>query len=186
MACARPDLHAQRPRRSRPWRWADRAIAEADAAGAKQVRAQALVERGSALSDLPGRFAEGEVTLREAIEEAEAVGDWVLLARGLNNMVKYVPSGAPESVELLRRMREAADRAGFDTLRAYVPLRAARYAVATGDAALAKAYLDESNALLPANSLKGSWSGHLEAFLLLEEGRLDAAAEVLARRPRLR
>ena len=57
---------------------------------------------------------------------------------GLNNMVKYVPSGAPETVELLRRMREAADRAGFDTMRAYVPLRAARYAVAIGDMALAR------------------------------------------------
>lgn len=163
--------------------WADRAIEEADAAGAKQVRAQAMVERGSALSDVPGRFEEGYLALTEAVEEAEAVGDWVLLARALNNMAKYVPSGVPQTLEMLARMREAADRAGFDTLRATVPLRAARYAVAVGDAGLVRANLDEAHALLPGTSQKGSWCGYLDAFLLLEQDRLDVAADVLAHIP---
>ena len=76
--------------------WADLAITEADAAAAKGVRAQALIERASAMADAGD--GEGEDAMREAIAEAEAVGDWVLVARGFNNMAKYValasPSGA--------------------------------------------------------------------------------------------
>ncbi len=60
--------------------WADRAIVEADAVGAKAVRAQAMVERASALYDSHTSRQEAEEAFREAIAEAEAVEDWVLVA----------------------------------------------------------------------------------------------------------
>jgi DNA-binding NarL/FixJ family response regulator len=161
--------------------WAERAVEVADEADAKPVRAQALVERASALGDVPGRTAEGEQALREAIAEAEAVGDWVLVARGLNNMVKYVPAGAPSTLELLDRLRYASDRAGFDVLNAYVPLRSARYAIAIGDQAAARRSLDEALERAAHLEQKGSWCNHLEAFLLAEQGRYEAAAAALQR-----
>ncbi len=164
-------------------RWADLAIEEADAADAKPVRAQAIVERGSAMADLPSRFAEGEQVLRQGIDEAEAVGDWLLVSRGLNNMVKYLPAEAPENAELVSRMREAAELGGFDLMRAYASLRAARHAIAIGDMAQARSRLDEATDMLTPEGHKGVWIGHLLAFLLLEEGRLDAADALLEQLP---
>ncbi len=52
-------------------------------------------------------------------------------------------------------MREATERAGFDILRAYAPLRAARYAMAIGDMARPRASLDEAAELLTDRSAQG-------------------------------
>jgi DNA-binding CsgD family transcriptional regulator len=164
-------------------RWAELAIEEADAFDAKPVRAQAMVERGSAMADLPGRAAEGEEVLRQAIDEAEAVGDWLLVSRALNNMVKYLPAEAPENVELVARMRAAADLGGFDLMRAYASLRSARHAIAVGDMPRSRARVDEAAELLATDGHKGVWIAHLHAFLLLEEGRLDAAEATLEHMP---
>ena len=142
-----------------------------------------MVERGSAMADLPSRFAEGEQVLRQGIDEAEAVGDWVLVSRGLNNMVKYLPAEAPENAELVSRMREAAELGGFDLMRAYAALRAARHAIAIGDMADARSRIDEATEMLSPDGHKGVWIGHLLAFLLLEEGRLDAADALLEQLP---
>src|SRR5262249_12463090 len=95
--------------------WADRAIAEADAVGAKGVRAQALVERASALyCDQPGSHEDALAAFRVAIAEAEAVEDWVLVARAINNMSKYLSVSGMESENYLTRLREASERAGYD------------------------------------------------------------------------
>src|SRR5262249_25655848 len=107
-------LHMVRARSQAAVDWAERAIVEADAVGAKGVRAQALVERASALGELPGRYGEAGDGLRAAIAEAEAVGDWVLVARALNNLSTYLPLGSPEGRTLSARIQEANERAGFD------------------------------------------------------------------------
>jgi predicted ATPase len=74
--------------------WADRAIADAQAIGAKAVVAQARVERASALN---GRGVAGAADeLRAAVDEAEAVGDWVVVTRGLNNLFDSVPVFGPD------------------------------------------------------------------------------------------
>jgi DNA-binding CsgD family transcriptional regulator/tetratricopeptide (TPR) repeat protein len=164
-------------------RWADLALAEAERADAKPVRAQALVERGSALAFQPGHQAEGEEVLRQGIAEAEAVGDWVSVARGLNNLLNYVPTGSAEHARLIDQLRTAADRAGFDILRAYSTLRAARQAMALGDQRLVLASLAEAAELLPRASPKGDWIGNLEALVALEQGRPEVAQAALDRAP---
>ncbi len=94
--------------------WADRAIGEADRAGAKAVRVQAMIERATALSELPDRRADGIDGLVEAVAEAEHIEDWVLLARALHN-ISNVTHGA-ERRDYLERMRDAGRRAGFDNM----------------------------------------------------------------------
>ena len=70
--------------------WSDRAIEEAERWDAKPVRALAMVEKGSALAGWAGHRDEALVTIREAVAEAEAVGDHVAVARGLHNMLECV------------------------------------------------------------------------------------------------
>ena len=161
--------------------WAERAVEEADAADAKAVRAQALVERASALAGLPDRFDEGAAAMRLALVEAEAAEDWVLVARGLNNMSMYLPSGSAESAELVARLREASARAGFDVLRAEASFHAARYAIAQGDLATAQSDIDEGLELMPIGAeIKATWMNHVQVFLSTEQGRLAAADAALA------
>ena len=62
--------------------WSDRAIEEAERWDAKPVRALAMVEKGSALAGWVGHRDEALATIREAIAEAEAVGDHVAVAAG--------------------------------------------------------------------------------------------------------
>ena len=62
--------------------WSDRAIEEAERWDAKPVRALAMVEKGSALAGWVGHRDEALATIREAVAEAEAVGDHVAVARG--------------------------------------------------------------------------------------------------------
>ena len=113
--------------------WAERAAAEAEAVGAKDVWAQAMVERGTSLTDLPERRGEGIVALIDAIGEAERVEDWVLVARGLNNLANVAPPADRRAY--VERMRDAGRRAGFDHLSASNYLvRMADVAAATGDA----------------------------------------------------
>ena len=66
--------------------WADRAIGEADSVGAKAVRVQAMIERATAMTELPDRRADGIGALIDAVAEAEQIEDWVLLARALHNL----------------------------------------------------------------------------------------------------
>jgi len=68
-------------------RWADQALALADDLGCPEVRPRALVSKGSALVDLPGRFAEGEAILEQARQEAEALGDSWNQVRAVTNLL---------------------------------------------------------------------------------------------------
>ena len=175
-------LHMVRLRSRDAVAWAERAIVEADAVGAKGVRAQALVERASAIGELPGRYAEAGEALREAVVEAEAVGDWVLVARAINNLTTYVPLGSPEGRALLGRLQEVNERAGFDGMGAHHQLRLAEFAIVDGDLAEARRLLD---------AMPPTGGAHLQAaarvlagVVAVEEGRIDAAAAaVVAARP---
>ncbi len=157
--------------------WADRAIAEAEAVGADAVRVQAMVERGSAMADIPQRRAAGRVALLEAIAEAERIDDWVLAARGLNNMIKYDSLGTREGRAMIERMRDAGNRAGFNNVANYYN-RMAEVSAFDGDMSGAHHYLDRSQ----DNSSDPywiPWTFGLRAGLLLEEGRLDETRQVL-------
>ena len=158
--------------------WAERAAEEADRAGARDVRAQALVERGSALGSIPGRFDEGEAALTAAIAEAEAVGDWVLVARGLNNLEKYHAVTTPEGVADVERLRDAAVRAGYDSmLMQNYELRLATRAADLGDAAAAREHVNRATEWATGAMALGArvWVLGLSATLHLEAGELDEA-----------
>jgi DNA-binding CsgD family transcriptional regulator len=162
-------------------RYAEQAIEEADACDAKDVRVQAMVERASALADVPGRVEEGEAVMREAIVEAEALGDWVLVARGLNNLLRFRPLTDPEVPGLLARLRDAATQAGFDLMSlVYHTMHSAQWAMAVGDLALARAHVDKAAELIPvAKPDVASWQRMLATSLCTEEGRFDEADALL-------
>jgi DNA-binding CsgD family transcriptional regulator/tetratricopeptide (TPR) repeat protein len=168
--------------------WAERAIAAADAVGAAGVRAQALVERASAMASIPDRAAEGHGALEAAIAAAEAVEDWVLVARGLNNLQMWVPVEAPDGRELTERLRAAAERAGFDTMgQANHRLRQAEFEVAQGNQAEARRLVREVSDLAPSGVTEGKlrWCKALEALLALEAGEPGEARRILATAQRI-
>jgi DNA-binding CsgD family transcriptional regulator len=161
--------------------WADRAIVEADAVGAKAVRAQAMVERASALYDSHAPRQEAEAAFREAIAAAEAVEDWVLVARAINNMGKFLSISTLEGERYLTRLREVSERAGYDGMgRHSYRYRRAELAVMEGDLAQARNELQEAADATGRPGLRG-WHFTMEAVITLEEGDLDTAADALVR-----
>ena len=157
--------------------WADRAIEEAAAIGAEDVLVQASVERATAMGHVPGRRAEGVALLRQAVDRAEELGEYVLVARGLNNLLEHVPPLDPEAPELLDRMKRAADRAGFSGLGPMsVALHSGQRFAWLGDAAATRECLDRAMELVPP-TLNGcdSWAFGQVAELDIEQGLLDDA-----------
>jgi hypothetical protein len=69
--------------------WADRARQAADEIGATAIAVQAAIERASALTNTLGRAVVDEMLV--AVDNAQALGEWVLVARGLNNLHDIVP-----------------------------------------------------------------------------------------------
>ncbi|MGD9702304.1 MAG: LuxR C-terminal-related transcriptional regulator [Acidimicrobiia bacterium] len=156
--------------------WADRTIAEAEAFDLPSVRAQGLIERGSARVTLVGRAASAE--LLAAVDEAESVGDYVLVARGLNNVFDMVSLRSDTGRQLVERFRAAIERCGFDAMWTL----AAREA----EIALAEADMPSLRRVLLRIRERGSlsrkdlfWTTFFEGELALEEGRV-ADAERLA------
>jgi DNA-binding CsgD family transcriptional regulator len=161
---------------------AERAIAEAEVADAKAVRAQALIERASALADVPGRRDEGEAAMREAIAEAEAAGDWVLASRGLNNLLRFVDMASPEVPDLLARLRTVSERAGYDYVGlAYQTMHAVTRAIVVADRAGAEEAAAVAAERVPGNeAMLLMWCVTLRALLAREAGQYEEAADALA------
>ena len=69
------------------------------------------------------------------IDEAEEVGEWVLAARALNDLVQNVPPATQaEHAAMLERMRVDAERAGFESLAVAAYFQGkARLAIREGD-----------------------------------------------------
>jgi DNA-binding CsgD family transcriptional regulator len=157
--------------------WADRAIAAADAADLPSVRAQASIERGSARVGVVGRAASAE--LLAAVDEACAVGDDVLVTRGLNNLFTVIPAHSDEGRRLVVRFRNAAERAGFDAMSCSIhALREAEVALGNGDQPEFRRALQRVMERMHVYSGKDSgWIRKFEIGLALEEGRVaDASA----------
>ncbi len=157
--------------------WAERAIGEAEQVGAKQVRAQAMVERATALTDIPDRRDEGTAALAEAVTEAEQLEDWVLLARALHNLSNV--ARRRERRDVLERMRDAGRRAGFDNMvDANYYIRLANIAFDDGDAATA--WENASRVGDFVESKAADWSLSIRVLLLVERDRVDEAEALLA------
>ncbi len=161
--------------------WSDRALIEADELDDDLVRAAAMVEKGSMLVMLPDRADEGSALLVEAAELAERVGEDIVVARALFNLVgmDIRPRDLEGTKALLERMRAAAERVGFDSLSG------AGYAQALADLAEWRGDYDGAVCALEEGrrldrgylrTTKGSWYANYEAGLALEAGDVDRAA----------
>jgi DNA-binding CsgD family transcriptional regulator len=148
------------------------------------VRVHAQIERGSQFLTQPKTVREGVALLGESIDEAATLGLWVLVARGLNNLVRgdsYRPE-ADEARALLLRMRDATERAGFDLFAGSYWDGLADLAEWEGDLGAALAYADE--ALRAHRYTSGSrpafWHLAHAAGLALEAGEVDRAETIFA------
>jgi DNA-binding NarL/FixJ family response regulator len=162
-------------------RWADEALALAEAHGLDRVRLAAMVEKGSTLLMDPGRVDEARALLTAAADEAERVGDHVLAARSLNNLVWHARqwSDVADVRRLIDRAGAEATAAGFDSMAVHdVAASLAQLAAAEGDLAGAIARLDEvGGGDGRAGWTKASWLAVFRAGLALEASDLDDAAE---------
>jgi DNA-binding CsgD family transcriptional regulator len=125
-------------------RWADRALALADELGCPEGRPRALVSKGSALVDLPGRFEEGAAILEQARQEAEAVGDSWNQVRALNNMLgpgtrRWPPERIRAALDEMRRVASRTGREG--QIMAMWATLAAGLSIVEGDMEAARAHL---------------------------------------------
>ena len=116
--------------------WAERAIGEAEQVGAKAVRAQAMVERATALTDVPERRDEGIAgsSRRSTRPSSSRTGcSWHAPCT-----TSATSCTAPTRLAVLERMRDAGRRAGFDNMvDANYYIRLADTATCEGDAATA-------------------------------------------------
>jgi DNA-binding CsgD family transcriptional regulator len=162
--------------------WADRAVELADRLGLPEVRAHAQIERGSAFMNVPDKVEDGAVLLAEAIDDAAALGQWVIVARGLNNLVRgdYYRPDADEARTLLVRMRDATERAGFDLFAGSYWDGLADLAEWEGDLGSALTQVEE--ALRAQRHSAGSkpvfWYRAHAAGLALEAGEVDRALAI--------
>jgi len=165
----------------------EQAVEAAELVGAKEVRTQAKIELGSALAVVVERMAEGERILREAIDEAELLGDWVLVARGLHNLQSYVRGDDFEAIEqLIARHHIAAPKAGFDLMKMHDCSGPFELAAARGDMDAAR---DSVAHLVPLAEMLGSARhGDLSpeprlAMLDAEAGNPQRAIELMRTAP---
>jgi DNA-binding CsgD family transcriptional regulator/tetratricopeptide (TPR) repeat protein len=165
--------------------WADRALALADQLDAPPVRIAALVEKGSALGLRPATAREGTAILAGLVDEAEKLGEWVLAARALNNLVQVPPpsSSLTDHAAALERMRVDAERAGLEmySVAAYHEGRA-RLAMRDGDLPAAIAILEQARTLERGYQFRGRRTDYhavLLAGLYLEAGELACAEELV-------
>jgi DNA-binding CsgD family transcriptional regulator len=167
--------------------WADRAIALADELDLPSVRVWAECEKGSALLMVPDRIKEGIVLLEAAADAAEAIGEYVVVARALNNRVRTGPfrPDPDEARAILTRMRRAAERAGFDSLSGPGYWEGlATLSEWDGDVDAAIELLEEGRRREPTMLRRhSSWYGNHEAGLALEVGDVGRAAELFAELP---
>lgn len=170
-------------------RWADEAlesVAGIEGDAARQVRAQALIEKGSALLDAQDHSVLGEEILRDGIELAEAVGDFFQAARGYNNMTKIIPANGPDGRDLVERLANAVERAGLEAMgQTNLALRRVDLAVAQADRPAAQELLSTVD-LVPLErpgrraAHLGAWPVASSATLAIEDGDFAAAVELIA------
>jgi DNA-binding CsgD family transcriptional regulator len=158
--------------------WADKAQQLAEANGLTRVRLAAMVEKGSALLHDPSAAEDARELLETAIAEAGRIGEHVLAARALNNLLWRALGSerADEVRHLIDHMRRHEEAAGWLGGGGHTQLLAQLSAV-EGDLDSAIAQLDAANSHTNHTAWKeGRWTAVLRAGYALEVGDLDAAA----------
>src|SRR5262249_1929963 len=133
--------------------------------------------KGSALADWPGRREEAVVTIRQAIAEAEAVGDHVAVARGYNNMLGCISLHTREGRGIIAAIDAAAARGGYDAMaRTKHCLLSVELAISEGDMELAQQRLDgwvlRIGEITPS---EGQWPALNQILIWVEAGRVADA-----------
>ena len=160
--------------------WADRAIALINAGADDVALPAALVNKGSALLDMSGRFDEGSALLREAIDVSIEHGDVLSALRGYNNLLQgvLVRWPADEVFGLIERAQSVMRRFGWQDWN-LAAVGAAYQSEVVGDIVAAMAVLDKALAdPLADRSPKRIWIASERAWLALEVGDVHAAAVV--------
>ena len=160
--------------------WADKALALAEANDLARVRLAAMAEKGSMLLMDTGRADEARELLEAAASGAEELGEHLLAARALNNLVWHARqwSDADAVRGLIERMRVQAEAAGFNSLAVTdVAASLAQLAAVEGDLDGAIAQLDATRRPTEGRRpwTRSSWRSVFRAGLALEAGDLDAA-----------
>ena len=163
--------------------WADRAIAIADGLDDDGIRAHAMTEKGSALVMTPDRFDEGVDLLLHAADLGERIGDDVVVARALHNLVRTDtrPRDAAVARQQLERMRAAAERVGFDSMAGAAHAQGlADLAEWEGDLDAAREALSDGRRTDRGYLLtgRGLWYAVHEAGLALEAGDVEHAVAI--------
>jgi DNA-binding CsgD family transcriptional regulator/tetratricopeptide (TPR) repeat protein len=167
--------------------WADRALALAERLDCPDVRAAALVNKGTALIDTPGGHGQAVALLEQAAEEAAAGGFGFILLRALHNLFFHQVAAWPpaRSREVLRRMQETGERTGQASGAPTWALGGSAIAMIEGDLSAAVAAVRDARraGLVPLQDrIDRFWLGVQEATLLLEAGELARVADFLERR----
>ncbi|MQA03191.1 MAG: AAA family ATPase [Streptosporangiales bacterium] len=165
-------------------RWAERAQALAEQLEQPQLRLAAQLEKGLALTERWSTNREGQVLLLGLAGEAEQLGEWVLAARALDDVVRESPpASSAEHTALLERMRVDAERAGFESLAVSAYFEGmARIALRDGDLDAAIAALEHGRDRDRSYQRRGSRTDRHAVFLCglyLEADELDRAADLL-------
>jgi DNA-binding CsgD family transcriptional regulator len=159
--------------------WADRAIELADRLNLPEVRVRAEFEKSSAYLDAPALVDEGVAMITRAVDEAAAQGQWVIVARGLHNLLRgdYYRPDADQARVLLGRMREATERAGFDLFAGSYWDGLADVNEWEGDLGAALTHVDEAVRSQRNRHQKARswWHRAHAAGLALEAGEVDRA-----------
>ena len=164
--------------------WADRALELAEELNLPRVKLAAQVEKGMALTERWTTNDAGREVLAGLVDQAEELGEWVLAARALNNLVQNIPpSTQAEHAALLERMRVDAERAGFEKLAvaAYFQGRA-RLAIREGDLGQAIEALERARERDRGFELRGRRADYHAVFLAglyLEDGQLDRVDQII-------
>jgi DNA-binding CsgD family transcriptional regulator len=166
--------------------WADRAMALAERLGCPDVRAAALVNKGTALIDTPTDHERGVALLEEAAAEAEAGGFGFTLNRALHNLLVHQVAVWPpaRSRDVLRRMQQTGERTGQAAEAPGWALHQSGIAMVEGDLDAALDAIRDARRASPV-SLEGYvdrfWLDFHEAALLLEMDEPGKAHEFLER-----
>jgi len=186
-------LYYEAEDRERQWEaveWSDRALELSEEIGFRPARVTALVNKGSALIEQPGRREDGIELLERSIAEAEAAGYDLLLYRALHNLLwGTLGEWPPErSRQMLRTLHDLSERNGRGGALGKLHLLAMEIATVEGDLATARAALEEERAVAElsqpaADEIRAGERPlaparrHLEAALLEAEGNRPAALD---------
>ena len=165
--------------------WADRALAVAAEVGDETSVPRALVNKGSAMLDVPGRQQEGMAVLEEAQAAAEEAGDDFNLSRAEQNMLSHQINSWPiadtrQAIERALARKAARGQTGPNTVLMF--LMAAEFEVTAGDRERVLARLRQVEHLDPdiEESQNRQWHAGLLALLAMEVGDHDGAEPHLA------